>query len=231
MPRIVKKGKRTIVKSKRRLVRAAKPMSNRLARSTFPAIYYARHIYADRIVLPAASLNDVMTSYRFRANGMYDPDASGTGHQPLGFDELSAVYNHYEVLGSKIVVDFAPESTGTEATSNIICGIGRSDTNVTYASGDFNRVVENGFRTYKQITDIGDKCRLVSGYSQKKTFGKTSNGTDNQKGSATADPVEQSFLIPFVIASDKTALHDKVVITVRIEYMAKWTERKTMTTS
>ena len=50
-------------------------------------------------------------SYQFRANSLYDPDLSGVGHQPMGFDEMSARYLHYQVLGSRIKV--SPIINGT----------------------------------------------------------------------------------------------------------------------
>lgn len=42
----------------------------------------------------------------FRANDLYDPDYTGVGHQPYGFDQLMTLYSHYTVLGSKIKVVF-----------------------------------------------------------------------------------------------------------------------------
>jgi hypothetical protein len=37
----------------------------------------------------------------FRANSIYDPNLTGTGHQPLGRDQLAEMYDHYEVLSSQ----------------------------------------------------------------------------------------------------------------------------------
>jgi hypothetical protein len=42
----------------------------------------------------------------FSANGLYDPDITGTGHQPRGFDQLIALYDHYVVTKSVCHVQF-----------------------------------------------------------------------------------------------------------------------------
>jgi len=36
-------------------------------------------------------------TYVFRANSLFDPDYTSTGHQPLGFDQLAGLYAHYVV--------------------------------------------------------------------------------------------------------------------------------------
>lgn len=60
----------------------------------------------------------------FRGNGPYDPDYTGVGVQPYGFDEMSALYNNYIVKGSKIKVTAAIQPIenfpGTEATCIIV---------------------------------------------------------------------------------------------------------------
>lgn len=43
-------------------------------------------------------------SYIFSANGMYDPNITGGGHQPRGFDQLMTMYDHYTVIASRIAI-------------------------------------------------------------------------------------------------------------------------------
>lgn len=42
--------------------------------------------------------------YVFSANSLFDPNVTGTGHQPYGFDQMSAFFNHYCVIGSKCTI-------------------------------------------------------------------------------------------------------------------------------
>jgi len=44
------------------------------------------------------------TSYLFRGNGPFDPDLTGTGSQPCGFDQWSSFYTRQRTLGSRIKV-------------------------------------------------------------------------------------------------------------------------------
>jgi len=40
--------------------------------------------------------------FTFAANSMYDPDAQAGGQQPVGFDQLAALYERYKVLNCTI---------------------------------------------------------------------------------------------------------------------------------
>lgn len=45
--------------------------------------------------------------YQFRANSVYDPNLTGVGHQPMGHDQLAALYDKYRVYNAKIVLTAA----------------------------------------------------------------------------------------------------------------------------
>jgi hypothetical protein len=51
----------------------------------------------------------------FSANGLYDPDITGTGHQPRGFDQLIALYDHYVVERASCKVYFAGKIAPTSS--------------------------------------------------------------------------------------------------------------------
>ncbi len=42
----------------------------------------------------------------FRGNNIFDPDQTGVGQQPYGFDQMAALYKSYRVLGSELSVTF-----------------------------------------------------------------------------------------------------------------------------
>lgn len=55
-----------------------------------------------------------LASHTFRAVSVNDPDQSGTGHQPLGYDQWTAFYQQYVVLKATCTVYYS-----TEVTSNV----------------------------------------------------------------------------------------------------------------
>jgi len=67
--------------------------------------------YADQYAVSALAAG-TRTSQTIRGNGMYDPDQTGTGHQPRGFDQIAALYNYYCVTASSIRVRFSSAAAG-----------------------------------------------------------------------------------------------------------------------
>jgi hypothetical protein len=63
----------------------------------FPRQRRVKLVYADHLNLTGAS--GLLTNHQYRLNSCFDPDFTSTGHQPMGFDQWGAFYNHYVVLG------------------------------------------------------------------------------------------------------------------------------------
>lgn len=58
--------------------------------------------YYDHILLTKTSTATV--SKQFMSNSCFDPDYTGVGHQPIGFDQYALHYYNYQVLGAVIKV-------------------------------------------------------------------------------------------------------------------------------
>ena len=71
----------------------------------FPRKKFVKLRYADTFDLNAHTGSYDVKS--FRCNSLHDPDKSGVGHQPAGFDRWAAVYEAHCVIGSKISATFA----------------------------------------------------------------------------------------------------------------------------
>ena len=59
-------------------------------------------------------------AHTFMANGLYDPDVSGIGHQPRGYDEMATLYGKYVVTSCKIMCRFRNASTTSRVIPFII---------------------------------------------------------------------------------------------------------------
>jgi hypothetical protein len=57
-----------------------------------------------------------VATWVFRANDCFDPDFTGTGHQPMGFDQMMVFYNHFCVTHARIKVTFKSSSTTVPTT-------------------------------------------------------------------------------------------------------------------
>lgn len=72
------------------------------------AVY--RFVYAENISLTST---DVATPafHTMSLNNLYDPNITGTGYQPIGFDQMCAIWVNYRVLGVRVRLDVFPTPT------------------------------------------------------------------------------------------------------------------------
>lgn len=83
----------------------------------FPSSRVVPLAYSDRPGLAEAAGGAGIT-YAYSLNSLFDPNATGTGNQPVGFDEISAIYGQYRVLRCSVRITFMNAST----TVSAICG-------------------------------------------------------------------------------------------------------------
>jgi hypothetical protein len=84
-----------------------------------PTIYRTTLKYVETLDVNLSA--NIVTSYEFRTNSVYDPNYTGGGHQPLGFDEISTFYNKYRVLGFRYHVS-APIIPNSTTGQNVTVG-------------------------------------------------------------------------------------------------------------
>lgn len=145
-----RKGNRRIIRRSKvkRAPRDALAPTHRLPGPSDPtaALLYRAPVFAmgsKRIKLPyyEQGLNitgtaGALAKYQFSANGCYDPNITGAGHQPLGFDTMMTFYEQGVCLASKITVTFM--NNGANACR---VGVVLTPDTTTPVTGD---VVENG---------------------------------------------------------------------------------------
>ncbi len=76
--------------------RRRKTTASFVDRVTGPQTLIRKLRYCDRLEIdPGAS--SALGEHFFSCVGLFDPDITGTGHQPMGFDQYMALYDHYQV--------------------------------------------------------------------------------------------------------------------------------------
>lgn len=199
----------------------------------FPKNKLVKLRYVTECVVQCAGLSD---SFNFRANGMFDPDHTGVGHQPKAFDQWMSIYNHYNVLGAKINVKLA----STHGADNYIWGVTRTPAANQMDGKQLTYCLENrynkGYRTIgSSYNHSGQRTNansaMVCTYSQKKQFGKNSTGSDKLTGTATTDPTEQQFFEVWIAPINSVAQQQTASFIVTIDYIALLTEPRVLAQS
>lgn len=72
-----------------------------------PQRMIAKHKYATSV--QASTAGGSVATYLFNLNSMWDPDRTGTGHQPYGRDTYVTLYNRYRVIGCSYRIAVVPQ--------------------------------------------------------------------------------------------------------------------------
>lgn len=140
--------------------------------SGMPNVRIIKLRYADTISITSTA--GALGYHVYRANSLYDTDVTGVGHQPMGYDLWTQMYNHYCVLGAKIYVKAADDglSTGPATYSGVLLS---DDSIIPHSTS--SGLMEEGFKT--RIAVFQRKPIIMScGYSAKKFF-NVANVKDN----------------------------------------------------
>jgi len=160
-------------------------------------------------------------TYVFCPSSLYDPNYTGVGHQPMGFDQLAAVYAHYAVTKCKITVSFSPTSV---TTIPYVVGILKSHDNGS--AGPWAKVLEQGpgVCTYELLsggTNIPcSRPNLSLTYSAAKDAGVVDLVDSDLSAGVGSSPVDNYYFVIFIQAADLSADPPWTALTVHMEFDA-----------
>lgn len=197
----------------------------------FPDRLRTKVQYCDVVQLTASAGNPAV--YQFRMNGLYDPDYTGTGHQPQWTDQLFAVYNRYVVNNARIIVTFCPNHLSTAEADDrgpYIVGINTTAGTATFGAGSYPALLEDGNTVHGVIvTKEGgnNKLTLSNTYSPMRDIG-LSTSDDTLQSQAGTDPSLTRTLFANLFALDMThtTLSQSVCAVVKIVYDVTFMHRK-----
>jgi len=209
---------------KRRGFEMSRPL---FSKSVFPYERWATLKYCESYVTinPGAG---GCTAYVFTTNNVFDPNATGVGHQPTGFDQYMAMYNKFVVYASKIKV--IGYNLDTE-TADVIAGVAIIDDPATYVSTE--RYLEQALTDW-QVIPAGAGASTVQFETafNATAFSGTIVGTnDLLHGSSSTGPGKQWYYHVFGGATNTTDDPGTVKYSVEIEYRVKFFDPRTVNLS
>lgn len=218
----VKRGKFT--KTGNRYSRKKQVSNLRLAKVGlgFPKNMMMTNKYTEIVQLSFASAQATATTYNFVCNSLYDPNQSSTGHQPLYFDQLMALYDHYTVIGAKMTVKFYWTSSN-QPPAVVGCFINDDPTSTSAVPSTLmeNSNVQHRIMGLNQQTPV----EFTMKWSAKKAFPGSTLANANLQGNAAASPAEIQCFTLFLSAADGASA-TSAFAEVNIEYISIYNELK-----
>ena len=153
----------------------------------------------------------------YSTNGLFDTDITGTGHQPMRFDEMMLAYEHYVCHGAVMKVSF--KNTSTTLACVGMLSLNASATPITA----IQQLVESGVNVRERLNmyPYDGSVSVLELPCDVGRFGAVRNLLDNPnyEGSATANPTEQSYFHiswynPETVSSIDTVIDVEIVFDV-----------------
>jgi len=173
--------------------------------------------YTTRVSLSSTT---TPTDYVFRGNGPFDPDFTGTGGQPVNYDDYSSQYDQYRVWGSSISMTCVASSS-----LNLLMGPNHASTALTSASLR-DSFASNPYvkKRMVNVNGSGIESPIESRMSTPKFSGITTSGFQGDSTFASAYttvPANQWFwhiCTQHVDLSSAAILYADVTITYDVEW-------------
>lgn len=171
------------------------------------AFQYTTFIYADTGFSIDPGVGGSTGVRVLSLNSLYDPDVTGTGHQPAGFDQLMAIYEEYCVYAVKYKCSWY----NSDGSNEMIGGVTITDQLST--STDPRVYIENGMTQWALSSNkgasTGERIREHSGYVDlAKVHGidkKSMLSENSYRGNVGSSPNEQAYLHLWVAPANATS--------------------------
>jgi len=219
-------GRRKYGKSiSRRYRRRVRRSSKRRIPIVMPNSYLTKLRYVETFGLDGAAAQSAV--HVFRANGLFDPNMTGGGHQPKGFDQIALFWKRFHVLGSRIRVS-QYDLTNASISPYALWGVGLSNTGTSFSARALDDILE-GEKSTQLIrlagnvntnSLIGPVKRTVATvkFSAKKFFGKSAVHDIEYSCTNAADPTIQAYFEVWAVG-DGTSNPGTMLFLAQIEYI------------
>lgn len=194
--------------------------------SIVPDQYMCKLKYNQRVVLTCTT--GTMGTNVFRGNSLYDPDLTGIGQQPNGYDQLSGLYQKVRVTGSKVKVRNISQGS-TNATSQYDLVL------VPLVEAPSWSTIEDAISTpYSRSIMVGNsntEPKVISNFiSTKKIFGEKVVDDDDFAHDSASNPADQFYWYLSGQAIDRSSTVS-VICEVSITYYCTFFQRQALNLS
>lgn len=176
--------------------------------------------YAEPITLTSPS--GACARYFFKANDCYDPNSTGTGHQPISWDNWTNLYNRYVVVGSKITA-YVTDNTASHSEPGLV-GAYLTESSLG-GSTDSSYMIEAKKGVWRAITG-GQRSTTIVGskFSARKFFNikDVADNIDKLGAICTASPAEPAYFCLWY--ATQSGVNNTVNVQVVIDYIVHFSE-------
>lgn len=164
------------------------------------------------------NLTTVGSAQIFNLNSVFDPDRTGGGHQPYGFDQIAVLYNRYRVLKTHWKVTFGP-------TTNSPVGCVVVPTNGLLAAAitniaTFESSAEIPFAWSSMVPNAGSIQTHSGSMALNELNGCTRNeylADDRFESQVASSPTELMVLTVGIVNTSTVTVVNTVIVTLEFE--------------
>ncbi len=166
--------------------------------------------------------------HTYRLNSLFDPDQTGAGQQPSGFDQYAALYTRYTVFKADVEVMFSASDSAT-ITGSYSAGMFASNS-VNTAAGLVNALARSDKLVFGAASGGGQTTqKLRMSYYLPAIAGRRySIGDPDYSADVSTNPDNDVFLRVWAGGSDDTVDPSAVRALIRIRFYAVFSEPKSL---
>lgn len=157
--------------------------------------------------------------YTFSLNGVYDPDVTSTGKQPIGFDQLATMYYQFRVVKTDVEVSFL---SNTPSPNSLIVGMYAGYTGFLPSDPDSWEVQRNSKVAFLAPAGVGgNKVTIRRQFKPNEVLGISRQSYLSEAdyaGNSSMNPQRQAYLQLFLRSSAGAGVTGAAYYFVRIAY-------------
>lgn len=169
----------------------------------------------------------------FTGNGLFDPDITNAGAQPLGYDQWSAFYNRYRVLASSMQADYVTPDASTNDAQTLRVALVPSASATTYTNFEAAASQPYAVSKYVNGTIPNNASRLTALMESAVINGRTKQGIlddDNMSAATSANPADLWYWHLYCSPVDSTATTSGSIIGT-VSYLVDFFDRSLLSLS